>query len=589
METSRTSQRQRLDFTQGMTYYQIAISQAQRERMLKSYISQHCKETVLNTCIIAAILWLLIKLLACLAQSSLIWFSSTVLMPALSLVVIGFLMKYAMSLWNYVIFTQTYNSLLHSISNHQFKRLDKDEKQKILFVLRTLDFSNTLKKWIEKGYRGGYFTKKAHSKERKPNGELQPRSSSFGHQWIKELPRKIWIGFKGSSANNDMTVNLINNNGYRDLKLELHICHNSKTAGGGKLSLYPNGIKSRGTAETDTCHPNKTVVGSYKVCHFTEVVGSDGTSASGVALGVRAACKSGGPLYSYALEKSHGQSLAGLLYRHYYLKKNDLRESDDIGKSSQVTKDFVIKLLQEVTDQLRPLHQRGVCHGDLKAENICVDNQQKCRVIDFPDETEDYSWTRELCQLTNTHWLLAHVVTQNHYSMTEGAEIRWGRECNIPLEIRRDLEKITAEFEKRGEPRACLQKSTSPATQLFTIRPKNNQKYLDVYKNSLYQDTWSLLYMAFITFGELQNKTQKDFFQQKVFSIMADMVKSYIRHYNDAKKVDKPSIIAKMNQDWPLKETIDRVIECYTSKHTKPGYQPNKMAGQKEKRRPKYA
>ena len=36
-------------------------------------------------------------------------------------------------------------------------------------------------------------------------------------------------------------------------------------------------------------------------------------------------------------------------------------------------------------EQLHPLHKRGVCHGDLKAENICVDNQQKCTVIDYPN------------------------------------------------------------------------------------------------------------------------------------------------------------------------------------------------------------
>jgi len=575
--------KQRLDFMEGITYYQMAAAPVHRKSMLKSYISQHYKETALNTCITAAILWLMIKLLVSLAQSSVVWFSSAVLVPALGLVITGFLAKYAMSLWNHIVFTQIYNNLLQSINNHNFKRLDKNEKQALVSVLTKTDFKSRLKSWIDKGYRGGYFTKKDKTKERLHNRELPPQTSSFGHQWISQLPRKIWLGFKGASAGKKMTKSLGTDNGYRDLDLELHICYNSKTAGGGKRSLFPIS-KDKCAAQTDTCHESKTVVGSYTVCHYTEAVGSDGICTAGVALGVRAACSSGGPLHSYSLEKSHGQSLAHMLYRRYYLRTNGLTEGDKTSKAQQITKDFVIKLLREVAQQLHPLHKRGVCHGDLKAENICVDNQQKCTVIDYPIESEDYSWTRELCQLTNTHWLLSHIVIQNGYPMTEGAEIRWTRECNIPVEMRENLESVTSAFEQKRQPRRCQQKKSDEAAtnQFFANIPKNNKNYLDVSKSTLYQDTWSLLYVAFITFGELDDQSLKDLYQQRIFSIMTEMVKSYINHYNRAQKADKASIIPKMNQEWPLRDTINKVIEAPLSSkmreesHRRDAYAVNK-------------
>ena len=43
---------------------------------------------------------------------------------------------------------------------------------------------------------------------------------------------------------------------------------------------------------------------------------------------------------------------------------------------------------------------------------------------------------------------------------------------------------------------------------------------------------------------------------------MTEMVKSYINHYNRAQKADKASIIPKMNQEWPLRDTINKVIEA---------------------------
>jgi serine/threonine protein kinase len=107
---------------------------------------------------------------------------------------------------------------------------------------------------------------------------------------------------------------------------------------------------------------------------------------------------------------------------HYYMLKEYIR-GEDLQKSNAVKTEHVVGIIREVVKALVEVHKFGICHRDLKPNNIMVEfveNKPRITLIDFglvkkasSETSSDPGLTTDKFRTGNV--IFQSIVTYNHY------------------------------------------------------------------------------------------------------------------------------------------------------------------------------
>ena len=237
-----------------------------------------------------------------------------------------------------------------------------------------------------------------------------------------------------------------------------------------------------------------------------------------------------------AFEENKGEAFSRRLYR-----ANE-RACEPLDK------DMVMSMMKQVAKQVEErLHRKGKAHMDLKVDNVTISEDGKeFTVIDYPDEQElsgkkSPRATPVVGQLSHSHLLVESVAEHNIYMYADSGKFV-ERECSIC-------------DKERG--------SFTHMVSSFGHQALRETKYLPIGVDTIFNDTWAALYMAFVAFGAVEDEMEQTICQAKVFSLMkkmfADYISVYLRiHLGTIGKGEgfEARLKKEMNQRWPLGRAV---------------------------------
>ena len=452
-------------------------------------------------------------------------------------------------------------NIRQQVQSVQLNNLNEREKTQLCEFLMRFETIKAIQKSIYEGYRGIVFLKKNHEKPRSVkatqksekiepathNGPSHHHNSSFACVVDNQLPRKVIMVFAdtGIVSESDTTVKRKMYDSGLGLVINLHILNKSKLPGGGKNDLLCAG---------------KTAVGAFTVCEYSEALSTQNLGLMACAV-LRKRGKNeeqDGILHSYRIEKSFGESLGRFITRRL-VRKTETKDKQPID---------IIEMLSQLQIQLNILHKNGLAHMDLKVENItvCYDHNKRMKftAIDYPSKSalagkEKEHSTPWFGEMSNIHGLLSQVITHNKYQFWMDCEAPCVyKDSGISHEHRKKFEESLAQFEQR-KPRIVHQGVSQEPIFFSGTSSRDNDCYISIASNTIFHDTWALLYIAFITSGCADSDENH---QAEIFLLMQEMYEDYVQWWEKKGGVTtmrKQDCITYMNQNWALGPTIDKL------------------------------
>ena len=455
--------------------------------------------------------------------------------------------------YNITVCRKLTQKIRRQIEASKLATLDDSEKKALCVFLTKAESVRSIRQSIDAGYQGIVFLKKntekcrsvltgiSGKKNNEHSGRISHESSSFACVVDSCLPRKVMIVF---SRQEHAVLNKKNDAGSCELILECHVLHKTKLRGGQKGG---------------NLHPNKTSVGAFTVCEYSEAWSSETVGARQCAvLRTRADNEErNGVLHSYRIEKSLGETLGRYIAR-----------SLENGVSAHTEKMDIIQMLNQIEQQLEKLHSKGFAHMDLKLENVATRYDQAGRLLfsllDMPSASElsgrgKERFTPWFSEMSNIHGLLFQVVTHNKYNFVIDCETpAVGMYCNIKYDNRYALELLMAEHENRKLRKIAETRSDIP-TYFAGEGVRRGDYYVPTSPHTLFHDTWAALYIAFIACECLDDR---DWWQARVFLLMQEMFEDYVKWWRGKDGFTeelKGQCIDYMNQEWALKSAIRKL------------------------------
>ncbi|GEM_PF-6791430 len=514
------------------------------------------------------VLWLLAIAMSIAQKIQILHFCKVTLMLLGWIYIPILLVKIAMWLFakikSYFSFALCYNltqNIQQQIRSLQLNNLNEHEKTQLCEFLQRFETIKAIQRSLHEGYQGIVFLKKNHEKPRSSkqtqriektkvtawNVPSHHRHSSFSCAVDRRLPRKVIIAFKDldRKTSPDTTVKRLAFSSGLGLAIDLHVLNKSKLAGGAKECFYCS---------------NKTAVGAFTVCEYSEALSSQrlGLMACAVLRKRGINEEKEGILHSYRIEKSSGESLGRFITRRLARK---------VKHKSEQTLD-IVNMLSQVQSQLSHLHKNGLAHMDLKVENITVcydhNNNLKFTVIDYPSKSalngvEKEHSTPWFGEMSNIHGLLSQVITHNRYQFWMDCEAPCVNiDSGISYDHRKKFEALLAKFEER-KPRLVSEGISQEPIFFSGTSSRNNECYITIAPNTIFHDTWAVLYVAFIASECIDDSRTQ---QTEVFLLMQEMYADYVQWWklNGGVSVSKKdSCIRYMNQNWALDLIINKL------------------------------
>lgn len=497
--------------------------------MYKRYFSQSFKRQCEDILTLLLVAWVYLNVLISIEFVAVLYcFSWPVMVPAIAIGLMILLLPLGMEVYNKLIGKTVYEDMKKEFARATFK-LNKEEKNKMNAVLSDKSVLKKVLEALSSGHRGIVVAKKTSQKarplkstgnEKQPSKQQSAQESSFMTMIDERLPRKVIIAFRDGDKPDSTAGKREERNGYSSLAIDLHIIHKSKT--GGKKEKFS---------------ATKVAVGAFTVCDYTQCISSTGLWKNMVALRERGEFEdSQGVLHRYRFEENKGEAFSRRLYR-----ANE-RACEPLDK------DMVISMMKQVAKQVEErLHRKGKAHMDLKVDNVTISEDGKeFTVIDYPDEQElsgkkSPRATPVVGQLSHRHLLVETVAKQNIYVYADsGKSVE--RECSICDRERNSFTHMVSSFGHQA---------------------LRETKYLPIGVDTIFNDTWAALYMAFVAFGAVEDEMEQTICQAKVFSLMkkmfADYISVYLRiHLETIGKGEgfEARLKKEMNQRWPLGRAV---------------------------------
>jgi len=104
-----------------------------------------------------------------------------------------------------------------------------------------------------------------------------------------------------------------------------------------------------------------------------------------------------------------------------------------LRKYGKFHEDIIKSFTRDILEGLSYLHSVGVLHRDLKADNILVDPQGRCKISDFgiSKKTEDiYKNETNTAMMGSIFWMAPEVLTNNHEGYSAKIDI-WSLGCVV--------------------------------------------------------------------------------------------------------------------------------------------------------------
>ena len=530
------------------------------------FFSQAFKRSVKNGCFICVVVWLLYHVVCAMLVASLSGlFTMQVMVPMLIGLLLAWGLPKCMDSYNTWVCKKLLRVLSERILAAPMPHLSEEERRIISNALLSQAMLMRVLSYLQSGLRGVVLSKKATEKKRSyqkksmrlstdtiadkgeanQQGDGERSHVNFAYAYCPGLPRKMMIAFK-DGGNSDMNLTgrcLGISNGYSQLVLDLHVFNKSKTQGGQK--------------RCGDMLSNKTAVGAFKVCEYSDYVSSKSVGVrQAVALRTRGIDEeANGLLRHYRIEPSRGESLARALSRGRVGMKNL----------------HIISMLLQVKQQLKHMHDAQRAHMDLKLENITVSADfQRFTVIDFPDGQSGNTpasghKTPWFGQLSNMHELLSQVIPHNQY--------RFFVDCEQPPVMcqslvsyaqRQRFEALVANFEGRA-----LRALDKECLSWFFLKANKNaitqERYIDVTSHTVFHDAWAMLYVAFIVSGFVREERPGASLQEQIFTVMEEMFRDYSQWWQGRPwgAENKQACTQYMNEHWSLDSITAQLLKGY--------------------------
>jgi hypothetical protein len=519
--------------------------------MRRSYFHSEFRYHIPLACVLLACIWLYLHILIAITLQDL-WLITTaaVLQPVIVLVGCAVLVTVLISLLNRITISWSFKELMQYVEGADIQCLDKDAKERLVKAMKHPSFYQNIVTAIHDGAKGIVVGKKTDEKLTKGSSKLslkpydthRPHSlSGYNRTTDTSLPRKIILEFGDKSPKSFFSGG---SGDYNHMFFRMHILRKKKQRNGEKYAIRS---KNQSNEQQETHHPHATSRGGSKTCHVTETLdGSAQTHYAGVAL------QDNNELHRYSFEKFHGASLGAYLCRR--LKERAVGANH---KTQAVTGDAVCSMLEQCCKQLKSIHNQGACHGDIKMENICFNGKRGYTLIDFPEENE-LLYTAMSSILSSGHDFFKKVIKGEEIMVCSDRAKHEKVSSTVSKEQFDELEELLVQFEG-NRPRRVYGKPDTPQN------PPSTNYYLGVTSKTKYHDTFALMYVAYVM-CHIDNDCAHG--RDILFEKMRDMAKDYMEIYKNLagnsqvsgldRKI-RASIIANMNNRWPLEDTIRSV------------------------------
>ena len=551
--------------------------------LLRRFISQQTRAMTLVSLLMIASMWVFINLVVAVSQYNLsLMLASSVVIPTLILISIAVLIPGLMWLYNRLTSNLAHRRLITSLESADSRSLFLNDKEKnqLVKIMKSTVFFNAVYQALESGFRSITIAKKAQ--EKVPYRRAHDDNAMRVH--INDMPRKVFIEFHDENGNQQCDKgrqHLEFDNSYSNMYWNLHVKPGNKVPNGEKRQIRLKDNKVR----RDHYHPLNTTTGSQTICYPTIAVNSQTLGrVITPTVTLRRNTKSG---YYIDFMKNNGPTIGAQLSRRAYMQ-SEINVNKSLHTPPAITTALIAEMLKQVGHQLSEWYEKtGMCHGDVKMENICWHKHKGKQVpastftlIDYPDHkgVASMGYTEHSSILSDTHDFITKVTIGLPFRLHSGVDYKYAmewalaknllnRKVTIPTDDRESLERVLATFDHR-----------IVRTQAGSVRTVNNQsqsskQFIIIHKNTFYHDTFALTYLALVMVCMMDESDKGDHKkEQAIFKLLEGMIQNYIDTYKtivgsktntdieDAENREKKNlIINEMNKKCNLAKTIEEL------------------------------